>query len=99
MATFLVELYALKTATLAALEEQARSAAAEMRRRGSDIAYLRTILVPEDETCFHFFEAASVRQLTDAIRETSLPAGRIVAAAASYASSHQHPQRSQEEKG
>jgi hypothetical protein len=48
--------------------ERARSAAEAMAREGLPIRWLRTIFVPEDETCFYLFEAGSA-ELVRAVGE------------------------------
>jgi hypothetical protein len=83
MATFLVEAYAPRETDLARLTEEARAAATQIGRRGIDVRYVQTIFVPEDETCFHMFDAASAEAIAEGSRYTSLRAGRVVAAVAS----------------
>ena len=63
MPTFLVEVYMprLRAGEVEKAAERARAAAAALRRSGSDVCYLRLIFVPDDETCFHLFEAETVR--------------------------------------
>jgi hypothetical protein len=64
--SFVVEVYApnLGRADLAGVARRAEAAARELEREGISVRYLRSVLVPEDETCFHHFEGPSV----DAIR-------------------------------
>jgi hypothetical protein len=50
---------------------RARAAAEELSRDGIAIRYIRTTFLPDDETCFHVFEAES----TDAVEEASSRAG------------------------
>jgi Nickel responsive protein SCO4226-like len=70
MDSFLVELYVSRT-DLAAFErdaESARRAAERLSRQGTPVRYLHSLFVPDDETCFHLYEAASaesVRKATD----------------------------------
>ena len=61
MPSFLVETYVAHTPspdvrTLAAL---ARAGAAAGTREGLDIRHVRSFLAPEDDMCFHVFEAPS----------------------------------------
>ncbi len=74
MAEFLLELYISRTDDLAVVRGavEARVAAVEaLTREGTPIRYVRSIFVPEDETCFYLYEAASV----DAVREAAHRAG------------------------
>ena len=69
MAEFLVEFYLSRTDREAAVAgaDSARLAAEELTRRGTPVRYLSSIFVPEDETCFHLYEAISA----DAIRKVA----------------------------
>ena len=69
MAEFLVEFYLSRTdrAATQAGADRACLAAEELTRRGTPVRYLSSIFVPEDETCFHLFEAISA----DAVREVA----------------------------
>jgi hypothetical protein len=71
--TFLVEAYAPASSDPGSLASQADSAA-----RPDSIHRLRSILVPEDEICFHLFEAESADTLASAIAEAEVRAQRIV---------------------
>lgn len=42
--------------------------------------YLRTIFVPEDETCFHLFEAVSADAVAEASKRAAIEHERIVEA-------------------
>jgi len=53
--------------------------AAEMlRSEGISIRYVRSILIPGDETCFHVFDAASIEVVRDALRRVGIQFERIV---------------------
>jgi len=71
--TFLVEAYAPASSDPDWLASQADSAATT-----DSIHRLRSILVPEDEICFHLFEAESADSLASAIAGAELRAQRIV---------------------
>jgi hypothetical protein len=73
MAEFLVELYVASedSAAVESGAERARAAAEKLADEGEAIRYVRTIFVPEDETCFFLYEAGSA----DAVREVALRAG------------------------
>jgi hypothetical protein len=72
MAEYLVELYTISTnldsAVLARLGE------------GNGVRYLRSILIPGDETCLHLVEADSVERVAEAFEQAGLKADRIVEA-------------------
>jgi hypothetical protein len=59
---------------------RARSVAEEMTREGTAVRYLRSIFVPEDETWFCLYEAASAEAAAEASRRSGLPGTRIVEA-------------------
>ena len=82
MAEFLVELYMSREdgAGAARGADRAREAANELNREGTPIRYLRSIFVPEDETCFVFYEASSAEGVLEAARRASLPVERIAEA-------------------
>ena len=72
MPEYLVELYCITadpdSAALARLGDR------------STVRYLRSILIPGDETCLHLVEAASVEQVAEAFDQVGLQADRIVEA-------------------
>jgi hypothetical protein len=78
---YLVETYvASGNVDLAATTERARGAAETLTRSGQAVRHLRSILLPEDETCFHLFEGES-RQAVERVSEAAgLGRGRIVEA-------------------
>ena len=47
---------------------------------GKTVRYLRSILIPGDQTCLHLVEADSVEQVVDAFDQVGLEADRIVEA-------------------
>jgi Nickel responsive protein SCO4226-like len=76
---YLLELYlpAGDQGQLADTARRARAAAASLNRQGTPIRYLRSILVPEDETCFCLYQAASADQVQQAAVQADLPVQRI----------------------
>ena len=64
MTEYLLELYAARSDAVDQDTERARLAAEEHTRQGTPVRYLRSIFVPDDETCFLIFEAGSA----DAVR-------------------------------
>jgi hypothetical protein len=73
MPPFLVEVYAPRSARLADLEAAARSAA----QATEGVHYLESILVPEDETCFHLFEGPSAETVCEAASRGALVVQRV----------------------
>lgn len=70
---YLVEAYLgrLRDSDLEQGARRAEDAAEELTRQGCSVRYLRMIFVPEEETCFHVYEAASA----DDVQEASSRAG------------------------
>ena len=82
MPRYLVELYLSRTgsAGIEAAAGRARAAADELTREGTAVTYLRSIFVPEDETCFYLYEAASAEAVAEASRMAEMPIARILEA-------------------
>jgi hypothetical protein len=80
MAEFLLELYMSGGDSDAVLLSAGRAglAAQGMCRDGTSIRYLRSIYVPEDETCFLVYEAGSANDVHQAARLAGLPVDHIV---------------------
>jgi hypothetical protein len=79
MPRFLVELYVCRSqAADDAPARRARAAARELEREGVPVRYVRTTLLPDDETCFHVFEAPSLEAVAEASRRAGLDGARIV---------------------
>lgn len=84
MPEFLVELYVSRSES-GAVESQARSAsiaAEELTRERRPVRYVRSIFVPEDETCFLLYEAATAADVEEAARRASLPFSHVALAIA-----------------
>jgi hypothetical protein len=75
MARYLAEVY---TPNRDAVARTRADAATLARSRG--VRYVRAILVPEDETCFHVLDAASADIVEGAAREASVRVERIAEA-------------------
>jgi hypothetical protein len=76
---YCLELY-LARDSRAGLEEaagRARAAAESFAARGGSVRYLRSTYLPEDETCLHFFAAASDEDVAEAARQAGLTGNRI----------------------
>jgi Nickel responsive protein SCO4226-like len=71
MPEYLVELYSTASPQAAALARLGESGA---------VRYLRSILIPGDQTCLHLVEADSAREVAEAFDRAGLEADRIVEA-------------------
>ena len=80
MHSYLVEAYAPKSCDAPGAADRAREGAEDLSREGVAIRYVRTTYLPEDETCFHFFEAESAEVVEDVCSRAELGRVRIVAA-------------------
>lgn len=84
MPEFLVELYVAR-GDGAAVERSARGArqAAEaLSREGRPVRYVRSLFVPEDETCFLLYEATTADDVEEAARRASIPVDHVALAVA-----------------
>jgi len=90
MNEFLVELYVSKTtsAAITVRAERLGRAAEEMTAEGAPVRLLRSILVPEDETCFLLVEAATAETVIETARRAALPLERVVEAAVDLTNSN-----------
>ncbi len=82
MAEFLVELYVARTdgAAVDRGAVNARRAAQKLTREGTPVRYLRSIFVPEDEICFHLYEAETAEHVREAARRAELSFERVTEA-------------------
>lgn len=80
--SYLVEAYVPRSRAqeARAAGRRANAAAAELALEGTPIRYVRTTFLPEDETCFHIFEARSTEAVDEACRRAQIRAARIVPA-------------------
>jgi hypothetical protein len=80
MAEFMLELYVSGSDRNAVTDGARRAGLAALRLRhdGGSIRYLRSIFVPEDETCFLVYEAGSLEVVRRAASLAGLPADHIV---------------------
>lgn len=73
MAEFLVEAYSSPSDRDAnATAEDVANAADRVTRDGRSVRLVRTLLIPEDETCFFFFEAESIAAVVEAADRAGL---------------------------
>ncbi|MCP9485619.1 MAG: hypothetical protein MSC30_07140 [Gaiellaceae bacterium MAG52_C11] len=82
MPSYLVEAYLPRSLPdeADAAGRRARAAADELFREGTPIRYVRTTFLPDDETCFHLFEADSADAVAVVCRRARLGHARIVPA-------------------
>ena len=81
MPEYLVELYLPRNSSAPReAARRARASAKAMSRDGRRVRYLRSIFVPEDETCFLLFEAAAPELVGEASRRAAIEYERIVEA-------------------
>jgi hypothetical protein len=80
--TYLVETYMPRSQAqdARAAGRRARAAAEELARNGVPIRYVRTTFLPDDETCFHLFEAGSAGAVEEASIRAELGRTRVVLA-------------------
>ena len=85
MPCFLVETYltACRTRDLAACEERARTAAAELTRERARVRFERSIHIPQDEICFFVFSADSRQDVARVAELAALDPIRVVEAISS----------------
>jgi hypothetical protein len=82
MVAFLAEVYtsaAAATLAPAGIEHLSR-AADELTREGTAVRFVRSILIPEDETCFYLYEAGSRQAVYDAAARAGLRLARVTEA-------------------
>jgi uncharacterized protein DUF4242 len=58
----------------------AREAAAQLTREGTPVDYVRSIFIPEDETCIHLYRAESIEAVRAAAARASLRLDRLAQA-------------------
>ncbi|HYZ79532.1 MAG TPA: hypothetical protein VE596_19390 [Gaiellaceae bacterium] len=82
MEQYLVELYLPRRdeAALADAAVRARAASEQLTSEGRQGRYLRTIFVPQDEICFHLYEAQAADVVGEASRRAQIAYERIVRA-------------------
>ena len=84
MNQYLVELYVSKTncAAVALASTRLSRAAAELTAEGKPVGLVRSIFVPEDETCFLLVDAAAAEDVHETARRAAVAYERIVETAA-----------------
>jgi len=84
MIQYLVELYVSKTDCAAVAHAGARltRAAAELTAEGRPVGLVRSIFVPEDETCFLLVEATTALDVRETARRAAVLYERVAETAA-----------------
>jgi hypothetical protein len=85
MPVFLLEVYVSRCGPADAryAAAKARRAADALAREGTNVLHLGAILVSEDETCFHLYEATSAEVANAAAQRAGFACGRITPASTS----------------
>ena len=79
---YLVELYVSRddAAAVRSGAKRARLAAEQLSNEGARVHYLRSLFLPEEETCFYLYEAESAEHVREAARRAALPVDNVVEA-------------------
>ena len=78
---FLVEAYVSRVAEpFGPGAEDLALVADELTREGTHVRFLRSIFVPEDETCFYLYQANSVEGVREAAARAGLQIERVTEA-------------------
>jgi hypothetical protein len=77
---YVVEQFLARTnrGALAEAAEHALRAADELTSEGVGVRYLRSLYLPEDETCFHLFDGPSSEAVVEVSNRAALRRERIV---------------------
>jgi hypothetical protein len=78
MPSYIVELPGGDATDLASAGERARHAAEQLAREGAAVRWVRSVYLPEDETCLLVFEAPTPETVARASRRAGLTYERIV---------------------
>jgi hypothetical protein len=80
VASFLIETYFQRRGAMADAVGRVCAAADAMSSEGVPVRYLRSIFVPEDETCFHLFEGPSAEAVELVGERAGFAGSRVVEA-------------------
>lgn len=82
MSEFLVEVYLSRVAAgvVTPFAEDVARAADQLTEEGIPVRLLRSVFVPEDETCFYLFQAESSDAVVEAARRCGLRFERLLEA-------------------
>jgi len=95
MAEFVVEHYVARSGgdSFRRDAEGARRAAEQLTSEGTPVTYLRSIFVPEDETCYVLYRARSADAVREAAQRAQLQFERVAEAVTQFGSSVKQPRR------
>jgi uncharacterized protein with GYD domain len=79
MAAYVVETYLSRQGAqdLRSIEERVRRAAEDLTRDGLHVRHVQSVFVPDDEMCFHFFDAASAAGVRAAGERAAIAFDRV----------------------
>ena len=79
MAAYVVETYLSRQGArdLRSIEERVRRAAEDLTRDGEHVRHVQSVFVPDDEMCFHFFDAASAAGVRAAGERAAIAFDRV----------------------
>jgi hypothetical protein len=82
VATYVVEMYVSRArgGERSKLDRRARAAAESVSAEGVPVLYVRSVFLPEDEICLHFFDAPSREAVEEVARRAALAYERLVEA-------------------
>lgn len=80
MSPYLAEVFLRHAGEFAALSSPIRAAARAVRREGTPVRHVRSIFVPEDQTCLLLFEASSPAVVQQVTQRAGLQVTRVVVA-------------------
>ncbi len=82
MREFVAEQYLPADGSAAAVRraEAAREAAEQLTHEGTEVHFVRSIFIPEDETCIYLYRAESIDAVRAAVALASLPVERVAEA-------------------
>jgi hypothetical protein len=80
MSSYLLEAYTPASAVLDDIEARVRNAAAAISESGTPVRHVRSIFVPEDETCFHLLDGPSREAVAETAKRAGIPTPRITKA-------------------
>jgi hypothetical protein len=80
MKNYLVEQYlpGISTRQLEATSAQLAAAAMELTEQGTEVRYINSTFIPEEESCFCRFEAVDAESVRRACEQAGVPFARIV---------------------